>query len=253
VVWSFSSLDKRTVAPGIRDGMDVDDGAVEMYLRYADWFAVLVGQAATEGRRKEILNGLPRAKPGQVTQLRHRWDPSEVERICQMLKAGRMNWDRIPRIQADGRELADLRGIVTRGPVFGHPDDPADRRPVLRDIDFSYARVDLPAGSFADVMAEDCRFVGTDFLQEVVGRFVRCDCTRMVQHNGWLKGEFVDCRFAGADLSRCIVGDRFVRCDFSAADLTRAEFHGTFEDCRWEACRVGYGTCLPSSAAGAPA
>jgi uncharacterized protein YjbI with pentapeptide repeats len=167
-----------------------------------------------------------------------------------MLHDGRSNWGQIGRIgtvETDGRVLADLRGIILRGPDIGHPGVPPDERPVIRDIDFSGCLIDPAAAAFADVTVIGCRLVGADLGQRVEGRFAGCDFSRMKQHNGWLKGEFTDCRFIGADLRHCILGNKFVRCDFSAADLQAAEFVGTFEDCRWDACRTGFGTVLPTA------
>jgi len=245
-VWSFDSMDRQAIAPGFRADADIENVTEEYRFRcYAEFFGELVDTATTDRRRKEILTATP--LPRHMPQLRRRWDTSEVLRICDMLKAGRSNWDQIGRIgkvEVEGQTLTDLRGITIRGPDFGHRLVGVDERPLIQNIDFSGCLVATTNG-FGDVTVKNCRFVGAYMGQRVDGRFVGCDFSRMKQHNGWLKGEFVDCRFVGADLSHCIIGDTFVRCDFSAANLKAAQFHGRFEHCRWEACRIEFGTMLP--------
>jgi uncharacterized protein YjbI with pentapeptide repeats len=239
LVWSFASYDKRTLAPGIRADAPYDKSRMMMHMSYGEFFQDLVADAEVADERRQIIQDTPLLRPRIVGQLRRRWDESELRRIYEMLRTGRVERRALPSIDAAGKTLVDLRGITLRDVTFGHAEP--ERRPLLKNIDFSYCRVQDPHGHFAQVRMEDCLFVGADLLQWLSQDFTRCDFTRITLHNGFMAGSFVDCRFVGAALQGAVMGDRFVRCDFSAADLEGAELAGEMVNCTWTACRNGHG------------
>jgi len=244
VVYSVPDFEKPFIAAqmSIQNLQSVHQ--MESYLGYAEFFSDLVGISLAEGTRKTILERVPKLSPAKLQQFRHRWNELELRSIGEMLRSGRIERPRFAETDFEGRKYTDLRGITLAEIPIGTKDQ--GQRVVLENLDLSYCRVVDPRGQLVNVSLSCCRLVEADLLQSVSNSFLNCDFTRAKGlYNGFMKGDFIDCKFIGADLRKTLMGDRFIRCDFSAADLRGAEFCGTAEDCKWDGCLVGLGMRIP--------
>ncbi len=169
------------------------------------------------------------AKKQTAKELRERWSALQASQINQMLVAGTLDRSAIARIQHGDVSYLDLRGLRREGGV---------EETTLQHIDFSFSDWSLGWAMLYACRVEDCLFRGADLETKLDRDFIRCDFSRAKL--GTMYGQYVDCDFSFANMSRAGVHASFVRCDFSGANLRgNRMMRCEFRDCNFTDAKFG--------------
>jgi hypothetical protein len=183
--------------------------------------------------RESLLKKYRQFSRGAARKWRHRWNEPETQQIVQILTRGLRASDHWPTVSVDGREYADLRGVVLSDNQW-YAEEVGDG-PLLERLDLSFA-----SGGLQQIDMKDCLFRGAA-VSVRQSRLRACDLTMIDCDHSMLHGfggEFSDCNFTGAYLTTGgILTGKFEGCDFIGADLFEVGSDAEFIDCNWESAR----------------
>lgn len=162
-------------------------------------------------------------KVSELIILKERWT-SEQRLKGQAALMGKS----VPPLPVIDGKLIDLRGLEISEVI---------ERVEIKLFDLSAIRLD-GFGQFARCNVESCKFLYASLETNIGGNFHMCDFRSAKLTGAVLRGEFVDCDFSMANLSR-VIGTKvkFLRCVFSNVKFNSAMLlHCVFEDCKFEEC-----------------